>query len=275
MAILNPARLPLQTLPATAPVRPSSFTLWTHAAAAFGIAFLASSLLLAQGTSAPRAAARPPHPAPKHHSAATSKTAKPAAAPTAAPQEPAKPNWPVNEKPARAKITWDAQGLAVQASNSSLDQILHEIGTDTGARITGLSKDERIFGTYGPGPARQVISQLLEGTGYNVLIIGDQGGGTPRAIELSLGQGTAGSPQAGPATRSPSDETPDDSEDSSEEQPLGTPPQDYQPPMPPLQGQSPAGQPPQPQPIRNPFGGDPPRTPQQIQQQMQQQQNNQ
>jgi hypothetical protein len=180
------------------------------------------------------------------------------------------PNWPVNEKPTPAQITWDAHGLAVEASNSSLDQILHEIGTYTGARITGLSKDERVFGTYGPGPARQIISQLLEGTGYNVLIIGDQGGGVPRAIELSLSQGSANSPQAGPATRPPADETPDDSEDNNEDQqPLGAPPPYYQPPVPP------EGQPPQPQPIRNPFGGEPPRTPQQILRQMQQQQNNQ
>ena len=273
MAIPNPARTLFQPPAATAPLRPSFFTLGARAAVVvFCAAILGSSLLLAQASSVPAPAARHLPKKSRHRPTPASKSESMAAAPAAAPQQPVTPSWPVNERPKPAHITWDAHGLQVEASNSSLDQILREIGTDTGARITGLSNDERVFGSYGPGPARQVIAQLLDGTNYNVLIIGDQGGGVPRQIELTPIKGATGSPQLASSPRGPGDETPDDSGDSEDQQPLGTPPPEYQPPAPPQ------GQPPQPQPIRNPFGsGQPPRTPQQIlqMQQQQQQQNNQ
>jgi hypothetical protein len=99
--------------------------------------------------------------------------------------EPPKPDWPVNNQPTPAKVTWDSQGLAIDANNSRLDAILKEISTQTGAKLDGEVGDERVFGIYGPGPARDVITQLLDGTPYNVLMVGDQGEGTPREIELS------------------------------------------------------------------------------------------
>ena len=36
-----------------------------------------------------------------------------------------------------------------------------------------MNVDQRVFGTYGRGPARDVIAQLLDGSGYDVLMIGD------------------------------------------------------------------------------------------------------
>ena len=82
-------------------------------------------------------------------------------------------------------MVWDSHGLFIQASNSSLDQILNDISLKTGAKVEGMGADERIFGTYGPGPARDVLTELLEGTGYNILLVGDLGQGTPRRIVLS------------------------------------------------------------------------------------------
>jgi hypothetical protein len=95
------------------------------------------------------------------------------------------PNWPANKKPAEASVVWDSRGLFIQASNSSLDQILNDISLRTGAKVEGMGADERVFGTYGPGTARDVLTELLEGTGYNVLLVGDLGQGTPRRIVLS------------------------------------------------------------------------------------------
>lgn len=95
------------------------------------------------------------------------------------------PNWPANKKPAEASVVWDSHGLFIQAYNSSLDQILNDVSLKTGARVQGMGADERIFGTYGPGPARDVLSDLLDGSGYNVLLVGDLGQGTPRRIVLS------------------------------------------------------------------------------------------
>jgi hypothetical protein len=108
----------------------------------------------------------------------------PATAQSPAP-EPPKPDWPVNDKPVPAKVTWDMRGLTIEAANSSLDEILKDVATATGAKLDGKVGDERVFGSYGPGSARDVISQLLDGTPYNVLMVGDQGEGTPRQIVLS------------------------------------------------------------------------------------------
>ena len=92
----------------------------------------------------------------------------------------------MNEHPSEATVVWNSQGLKIDASNSSLGQILKDVATATGARVQGLGQDQRIFGSYGPGPARDVLTQLLAGSGYNVLMVGDQGQGTPRQIVLSI-----------------------------------------------------------------------------------------
>ncbi len=99
-------------------------------------------------------------------------------------------------------MVWDSQGLRIVASNSSLAQILKDVSTKTGATLEGMGQDQRIFGVYGPGPARDVLSQLLDGSGYNVLMIGDLGQGTPRRIVLSarpMGPAQA----SGPSTSNP------------------------------------------------------------------------
>ncbi len=108
-----------------------------------------------------------------------------APAPVLQPATPCIPNWPANKKPDEASIVWDSHGLFIQAYNSSLDRILNDVSLKTGAKVEGMGADERIFGTYGPGPARDVLSELLDGSGYNVLLVGDLGQGTPRRIVLS------------------------------------------------------------------------------------------
>ena len=111
----------------------------------------------------------------------------PVAAPTPVlpPAAPCIPNWPANKKPDEASIVWDSHGLFIQASNSSLDQILNDVSLKTGTQVEGMGADERVFGTYGPGPVRDVLTELLDGSGYNILLVGDLGQGTPRRIVLS------------------------------------------------------------------------------------------
>jgi hypothetical protein len=155
----------------------------------------------------------------------------------------------VNSKPFEATVVWNSQGLKIDASNSSLGQILKDVATATGTRVEGLGLDQRVFGTYGPGPARDVLAQLLVGSGYNVLMIGDQGQGTPRQIVLSSQQ----KGDAAPAQAANDGQAASNDDTDADEQP--------QPPTPP------------PPAIRNGFApGAPPRTPQQIMQEMQQRQ---
>jgi hypothetical protein len=139
--------------------------------------------------------------------------------------------------------------LRIDAANSSLQQILNDVATATGARISGLNSDPRIFGTYGPGPARDVLSQLLDGSGYNVLMIGDRGQGTPRQVLLSR-------QPTGPAPIPPPSASPSYEDNSSA---------DVEEPQPPPQ--------PEPAAPNTSIGpGTQPRTPQQILQEMQQRQ---
>ncbi len=135
------------------------------------------------------------------------------------PPAPELPLWPANEKPQEASVTWDSQGLYISAVNSSLDQILKDIAAKTGATVEGLTADERIFGVYGPGKARDVLSQLLLGSGYNVLMVGDQGQGTPREIVLSSRNDTGSKTVA--ANPNPA---PDDADADDEIQPQPIPP---------------------------------------------------
>lgn len=208
---------------------------------AFFLALLATSILTAQK---PAAAAphTPPHPAAARASAARARAmhrtphprrrsvalqrrlpARMAPPVTAAQQAPAvpaappPPAWPVNEKPVPATVTWDSSGLRIDAANSSLVQILRDVSTDTGVKVEGLSHDERIFGDYGPGPAREVISQLLHGSGYNIFMVGDQGAGTP--LQIVLTPRSAGPVQ--PAANESSDN--DDDSDLEDQQPSPPP----------------------------------------------------
>ncbi len=164
----------------------------------------------------------------KSHAPSTAKThrkMKAAQAIPPTPPEPPKPNWPVNNAPAPATISWDSHGLRIHAANSSLQQILQDVATATGTTVDGAVQDQRVFGTYGPGPAREVLFQLLQGSGYNVLMIGDRSNGTPSRIELTARSSTAQQPPPSAfAQKEPHEEEP------AEPEPEETPVQPVPPP---------------------------------------------
>jgi hypothetical protein len=156
----------------------------------------------------------------KHPSVAAAQPAPVATAVlSVAPAEPVAPHWPLKEKPSPATITWDSHGLRIEADNSSLAQLLDEVAAVTGAQVEGMGGDQRIFGAYGPGLTRDVLSQLLQGSGYNVLMVGDQGQGTPRQIVLSSKDGAA---IPGSAAKSAASD--DDDADADEPQQATPPP---------------------------------------------------
>ncbi len=193
----------------------------------------------------PDSAAKPAHrhkrPSPVHSVAVP----EPVVLAPVAPPLPQTPNWPAFDKPAEASVIWDSRGLAIDAANSSLEQILKDVSTATGAKVEGLSSDQRVFGAFGPGQARDVLSQLLQGSGYNVIMIGDQGQGAPRQILLSVRQAGPAQPAARPNAAS------NEEDDAEEQQPAPQEPISNRPGFPP---------------------GAPPRSPQQIMQEMQQRQ---
>ena len=103
-------------------------------------------------------------------------------------------------------MVWDSHGLFMVPPTPAWTQILKD-GFAQDRRQGGRHEPgQRIFGTYGPGPARDVLSQLLDGTNYDVLMVGDQGQGTPRQVVLTRPRGAARRARATPTPPAPSDE---------------------------------------------------------------------
>lgn len=166
------------------------------------------------------------------------------------PPEPPAPKWPVNDAAVPASVVWNGRDLSIAASNATLGQILHDVSTATGLKVNGLDgytdkeDGQRIYGSYGPASERDVLIQLLDGSGYNVLMIGNQGEGTPRELVLTAKAATpanvagAGRSQAGvPQAKREEEEEPEEPEPVDAQQdlnrrPAGIPPQ-------PGQGKSP------------------------------------
>jgi hypothetical protein len=198
-------------------------------------------------------AAKPAPQSVKSHSRRPVKKEKPAPEQVAqTPPPPPTPDWPVNDKPNPASVVWDATGLRINASNSSLQQILNEVATETGSKVEGPVPDQRIYGNYGPGQARDVLAQLLQGSGENVLLAGDIGQGAPREIVLSPRLANGSSPNGvNRPQQDPDEDIPEQPEDQ-------------------VQQPAPA---PQIQNMRPGFGPNGPvRTPQQVMEEMQQRQ---
>jgi len=128
------------------------------------------------------------------------------------------PNWPASQPPNPARVSWDSRGLEIEASNSSLYQILHQVAAATGAKFEGLTRDQRIFGSYGPGPGRDVLLKLLDGSDYNVLMIGGRDADAP--LEIVLSARSPGSPQTAANRNTPGDDDPHPQPDEPIEPPL-------------------------------------------------------
>ena len=235
----------------TKPLRRAVAVLLSVAALGFASASAAQA--------APQAPAASQVTAPRVRKQFTATKPSPAEKPAEEKTAPPLPAWPANDRPKQATVEWNSRGLRIDAANSSLQQILKEVSTTTGTAVTGVGADQRIFGTYGPGLARDVLSQLLVGSGYNLLMIGDLGQGTPRQIVLSRRP-------TGPASPSMNNNSSQGSEDNGSA--------DAEEPQQPPQPEPPPPAPPQPPPNPTPgFGPNgQPRTPQQILQEMQQRQ---
>jgi len=150
------------------------------------------------GSSTAQTSQQPAHSSPhvtKH--SVHARTAEAAPLPAVAelpPLPPPHPDWPVNDRAGVASVDWNGRNLVIAATNSSLEQILRDVSTATGVKVEGVTTDERIYGSYGPAPARDVLSQLLDGSGYNVMMVGDRGEGTPRELVLTTRTHVASQP---------------------------------------------------------------------------------
>jgi hypothetical protein len=205
-----------------------------------------------RGGGRPQAAApETPAPAPETPVPPPAPAAQPVAAPQPAPAQSSEVAPSLLQQPAKdAQIVFGDGNLSIHADNSSLAAILHQVAGNSGMKIEGLGGDERVFGNFGPGAPRDVLADLLAGTAYNQVLLGDLTNGAPR--ELILTPTTRG----GAPAPSPASQANANADDANESEAVETPP-----PPPPPPSEAPAGSTQQPPGVR---------TPQQLFEQLQQ-----
>jgi hypothetical protein len=149
-----------------------------------------------------------------HHRAGHKAHRKPAllSTPVTPVATPPAPVPPAQQSASPAKIEFQQGQLQIDAQNSSLIQILTKISGETGLVVEGLDHDERIYGQYGPNSVAATLTALLDGAGYNYVIIGGGNQGsmklllTPRTaggIGIASGPAAIGNPVAAPVSTTP------------------------------------------------------------------------
>ena len=88
--------------------------------------------------------------------------------------------------------------LSIVAQNSTLGDILRAVRNQTGAAVDfPANATERVAGNFGPGPARDVVASLLNGSHFNYVLLGSAT--DPDALEhvvLTIRSGGSDSPPA-------------------------------------------------------------------------------
>ncbi|HEY6351523.1 MAG TPA: hypothetical protein VI636_19135 [Candidatus Angelobacter sp.] len=187
------------------------------------------------------------NPAPQINPAQTNPVAVPQNQGFIGPPVPVPPT-PEQMPPAPPKISYQNGLLSVESVNSRLTDILNGIHTRTGIQFEGLLPgQDRVAGKFGPAPAEEVLTALLQGSRYDYVIIGlaDNPALVQRVILTpNAGVGTvagvAGSAMGGNPQANENEE-----EDNGGEEPEGqqeqvqTPPQQLQPLLQPGQNNTP------------------------------------
>jgi hypothetical protein len=119
------------------------------------------------------------------------------------------------QQPAQvAEIVFAGDTLSIHADNSSLAAILREFSARSGMQVEGLGGDERVFGSFGPGAPRDVLADLLNGTAYNLVLLGDLSNGAPRELVLTPTTRGGGAPAAAGPLLNPDEAVSNDQENA-------------------------------------------------------------
>jgi len=70
------------------------------------------------------------------------------------------------------QVTYENSQLTINAPNSTLADILRAVRKQTGADIEVPAAPERVVTHLGPGPAREVLAELLNGSRFNYVLLG-------------------------------------------------------------------------------------------------------
>lgn len=94
------------------------------------------------------------------------------------PPLPSGPTGPVQQVPLDSiapvlpQVTYENEQLTIVAPNSTLADILRAVRKQTGADIEIPVAPERVVTHLGPGPARDVLAELLNGSRFNYVLVG-------------------------------------------------------------------------------------------------------
>jgi hypothetical protein len=110
--------------------------------------------------------------------AETSQSHRKAKKPQPLPPLPSGPTGPVQQipldsiAPVPPQVSYQDAQLTIVAPNSTLGDILRAVRKQTGAEIEIPSAPERVVTHLGPGPAREVVAELLNGSRFNYVLLG-------------------------------------------------------------------------------------------------------
>ncbi len=128
---------------------------------------------------------------------------------TPPPPLPSGPTGPVQQMPLDSiaavppQVSFQDNQLTIVAPNSTLSDILRAVKKLTGAEIDVPSAPERVVTHLGPGPAREVMAELLNGSRFNYVLLGspDDQNGLSRVVLVAKSgvQDVAPNPNPNPA----------------------------------------------------------------------------
>lgn len=101
---------------------------------------------------------------------------------------------PLDQVPAVAPLVhFEGGALTIEAHNATLADVLKAVRQQTGADFEiPLNATERVVADLGPGPARDVLAQLLNGTHFNYVMVGSLT--DPTAVQRILLTPKSGAP---------------------------------------------------------------------------------
>jgi hypothetical protein len=127
-------------------------------------------------------------------------------------------------KPVLPQVSYQNGQLTIVSPNSTLGDILRAVHKQTGAEIEIPDAQERVVTQLGPGPARAVVAELLNGSRFNYVLLGSQEDAnilTKVVLVAKSGPETPGqpgekpaSPQAGNMAPPPSQEVAQEANDA-------------------------------------------------------------
>ncbi|MGB9235005.1 MAG: AMIN domain-containing protein [Terriglobales bacterium] len=96
--------------------------------------------------------------------------------PTLAAVVPAAPVAPAEPPKPAVSVSYENGMLSIHAEKATLSQVLFEVQMKTQAEIAipAGAEQEQVVANLGPGPARDVLGALLNGSSYNFIFVGNE-----------------------------------------------------------------------------------------------------